>query len=113
MSSKVDKGRKLFDICKLDGIDDFCAYLKGHLINIDRIEHGCIKITVICRTLKTLEWLWNDYRSGHLNKVAEKCLITQKVKDELDMETITLTTTILQEDYLTCKLSLVEISGTF
>ena len=112
MSSKIDRGRKLFDICSPEGIEDFSAYLQGHLIHIHRVEDGCIKITVICPTLEILEWLWNDYRSGHLNAVAEGCLITEKVKDELDMETITLRTTILDEDYLTCKLSLVEISGT-
>lgn len=113
MLEKVNKGTKLFDLCKLDGIDDFCAYLKGYLIGIQHIEASSIKITVICPTLEILEWLWNDYRSGHLNAVAEECLITEKVKNELDMETITLTTTILEEDYLTCKLSLLEISGTF
>ena len=72
------------------------------LININS-EGKSIKINVTCCTLKILEGLWDDYCSGHLNAKAEECLITEKVKDELGMENITLTTTILEEDYLACK----------
>ncbi|KAL9973771.1 hypothetical protein ACROYT_G020269 [Oculina patagonica] len=111
MGEKVDKGKRTFDIYSHKGLEDFYAYLRGHLqLWIENSENSSIKITVKCRTLEILERLWDDYLSGHLNAVAEECLITEKVKDELDMETITLTTTILEEDYLACKLSLMEIS---
>ena len=42
-----------------------------------------------------------------------ECLITEKVKEKLGMETIKLKTTIFEEDYVTCKLSLMEIPGIF
>ena len=114
MRKKIKAGQRIFDISSVEGLNDFHAYLIGHLqLMYVSIGKGSIKITVKCRTLEILERLWDDYCSGHLNAVAEECLITEKVKDELDMESITLTTTILEEDYLACKLSLTEISGTF
>ena len=74
-------------------------------------EKGSMKINVTCRSLEILDRLWDDYRSGHLSEVAEECLITGQVKDELGMEAIKLKTTILEEDYLACKSSLSKIPG--
>ena len=101
-----------FDLSSFQELHRFYAYLVGelHLTNV-RFERGSIKITVRCRTLKILEDLWDFYSSGRLNTVAEECLITEKIKDELGMETITLATTMLEEDYLNCKLSLMETAG--
>ena len=103
-----------FDLSSFEGLEDFYAFLRGHLsLKVERVQPGCIKITVKSRTLAILERLWDSYISGRLNAVAEKCLITKNVKDELGMETIVLTTTILEKDYMACKLSLTEISGMF
>ena len=114
MQKKVEEVSKKFDLSSFEGLHDFHVYLVGvrHLMDVS-FDKGSIKITAKCRTLEILEQLWDDYCSGHLNAVAEECLITEKVKNELDMETITLTATILEENYLACKLSLTEISGTF
>lgn len=103
-----------FDLSSFEGLEEYYAYLRGRLsLVIEGLQNSSIKITVKCRTLEILEGLWYDYCTDHLNAVAEKCLITEKVKDELGMETIKLATTILEEDYLACKLSLMEISGKF
>ncbi|KAL9973742.1 hypothetical protein ACROYT_G020236 [Oculina patagonica] len=110
MRKKIEAAMGKFDLSSFEGLHDLHVYLVGHLHLMDVSYHlSSIKITVKCGTLEILERLWDDYRSGHLNKVAEECLVTEKVKDELDMETITLTTTILEEEYLACKLSLTEI----
>ena len=106
--------RGTFDLSSFEGLEDFYAYLHGRLsLEIKRLQAGSITITVKCHTLAILERLWDDYYTGNLNAAAERCLITEKVKDELGMKTIKLETTMLEEDYLTCKLSLMEISGTF
>ena len=103
-----------FDLSSFEGLEDFYLHLCGHLsLEVKRLQRGCIKITVKCQTLKILERLWDVYCSGRLNAVAEECFITEKVKEELGMETIKLATTILEQDYLACKLSLMKISGTF
>ena len=114
MSHKIDEAKGIFDLSSDTGLRRFYAYLVGelHLRNVI-YEPSSIKVTVKCRTLEILEGLWNDYCSGRLNAVAEKCFITEKVKDELGMETIQLATTLLEEDYLACKLSLLEVSGAF
>lgn len=40
-------------------------------------------------------------------------LLTEQVKEELFMETTKLKTTILEKDYMACKLSLIENPGIF
>jgi len=106
--------RGTFDLSSFEGLEDYYVWLRGHLsLEVERLQASSIKITVRCRTLAILERLWDDYYTGRLNAVAEECLITEKVKDELGMETIKLATTMLEEEYVACKLSLMEISGTF
>ena len=106
--------RGTFDLSSFEGLEDYYAYLHGHLsLEVKRLQISSIKITVKCRTLEILKGLWEDYRSGRLNAEAEKCLITEKVTGELGMETVKLATTMLEEDYLACKLSLMDISGAF
>jgi len=106
--------KEKFNLSSFEGLQDFHTYLVGklYLRNVT-FETGCIKTTVKCCSLEILEGLWEDYCSGRLNAEAEKCLITEKVKDKLGMEIIKLATTMLKEEYVACKLSLMEISGTF
>lgn len=62
-----------------------------------------IRIEVECRNLKSLERLWEDYSSGHLNRVAQSCLLTDGIKERFGVETINIETKILKQDYLACK----------
>lgn len=62
-----------------------------------------LRIAVKCQTLESLEHLWQDYRSGHLNRVAEELLVTDDIKRRFDIESIELKTTISEADYLACK----------
>ena len=116
MEQKIDEVimKGIFDLSSFEGLKDFYVYLCGHLSLVDiKIQKSSIKITVKCHTLEILERQWDDYCSGRLNAEAEKCLITENVKEELGMETIKLATTILEEDYLACKFSLMETAGEF
>jgi len=74
---------------------------------------GSLEIVIHCPTLESLEHLWSDYLSGHLNEVAETFLITDEIKRMLKLETIRLKTTIEEENYLRCRKALVEMSGEF
>ena len=62
-----------------------------------------LRIEVKCLTLESLERLWQDYRSGQLNRMAEKFLVTDEIKRKFNLESITLKTTISEDDYLACK----------
>ena len=62
-----------------------------------------LRVAVECHNLEMLEHLWNDYCSGHLNSVAEKCLLTDDIKRRFHVESVKFRTTILEDDYLACK----------
>ena len=64
-----------------------------------------------CRTFEILEGLCEDYCSGHLNAVAEERLLTDDIKKRFDVESVKLETAILDNDYLACKLFLMNKSS--
>ncbi|XP_068717330.1 ankyrin-1-like [Montipora capricornis] len=75
------------------------------------VDVSSLVIIVDCQTLKGLDHLWNDYLSGHLNTMAEQCLVTDEMKQKLGLETISLKTTIDKENYLICRKFLTQIPG--
>ncbi|XP_015762495.1 PREDICTED: uncharacterized protein LOC107341564 [Acropora digitifera] len=83
-------------------IDVYCV----HLVTVGA---GSVFIVLDCPTLDSLENLWSDYLAGHLDEVAERCLITDETKKKLNLETICLKATIEKENYLNCRKALVEL----
>ena len=92
----------------------FLRFLKM-AYNVSRVavNKGSVIIGLNCKTLKDLDQLWNDYLSGHLNKVAERYLVTDKMKRKLKLRKINLRTTIKEENYLNCRKVFLEISGEY
>ena len=89
-------------------------YLNGVLdVIVRQAIGGSLHITVECSTLEILEGLWDDYCSGHLNAEAEERLLTDDIKRQFDVESVKLETTILEKDYLACKLFLLNKSSEF
>lgn len=79
-------------------------YLEGvRHVKVKQALEGSLRISVECPTLKILELLWEDYCSGHLNTVAEECLLTEDIKRRFHVESVSLNTRILEEEYLACK----------
>ena len=74
---------------------------------------GSLEITFQCTSLESLECLWSDYQSGHLNDIAERYLVTDDIKKKLNLENIRLETIIEEENYLICKRVLMEKSCEF
>jgi len=64
---------------------------------------GCLEISLQCPSLESLERLWGDYQSGHLNDVAQRYLVTDDIKKKLDLKNVRLKTTIEDENYRICK----------
>jgi len=100
----------------------FYRYLKAELgAEIKNKKAGSLILTVHCRTLETLERLWEDYCSGRLDTVAKECFLsdneTAKTKEEMgeqskdDADIVSLKTTISETEYLGCKTFLTEMSG--
>ena len=69
---------------------------------------GSLEITFQCTSLESLECLWSDYQSGHLNDIAERYLVTDDIKKKLNLESIRLKTIIEEENYRICKRILME-----
>ena len=74
---------------------------------------GSLEITFQCTSLESLECLWSDYQSGHLNDIAERYLVTDDIKKKLNLENVSLKTIIEEENYLICKRVLMEKSCEF
>ena len=75
------------------------------------VNMGSLEIIVDCPTLRSLEHLWNDYLSGHLNKVAERYLVTDELKKKVAVKTINLKTNIDEENYMACSKFLTKMPG--
>ena len=84
---------------------------KGYNLSQVALDVGSLIISLNCKTLKGLDQLWKDYRSGHLNKVSERYLLTNELKKKLNLRKINLKTTIDEENYLNCRKVLMESSG--
>ena len=78
----------------------FLRYLgcKLHLL-VRNNEVGSWHITVECSSLQVLGGLWEDYRGGHLNSVAQEMLITPQVLAKLGLTELKLKTFISEDQY--------------
>ena len=91
--------------------DSMYYYLVGiRDLIVRQASVGSLKVAVECETLEILESLWGAYRSGKLNAEAEERLLTDDIKSRFHVMSVKLQTTILEEDYLACKLFLTRIS---
>lgn len=87
------------------------SIVRTYELFLENVHMGSLIITFNCQSLKSLEHLWSDYVSGHLDKMAEQYLVTDEMKEKLNLETISLKTTIEEENYLQCREFLMEHSG--
>ena len=103
---------KKLKLSTASGLRDFVKHLeKTYNFTLTSVGEGSLVIEGQCPDLQSLESLWNDYCSGVLNEAAERCLVTDGVKKEINLETLRFKTIIKEESYLTCKKVLMEKSG--
>ena len=94
------------------GLSTFVKHLENtYNVTLTSVGVGSLVIKVQCPDLQSLERLWNDYCSGVLNEAAERCLVTDDMKKEINLDTLRLKTIIVEDSYLTCKRALMEKSG--
>ena len=94
------------------GLSAFVKHLENtYNVTLTSVGVGSLVIKVQCPDLQSLESLWNDYWSGVLNEAAERFLVTDDMKKEINLETLRLKTIIEEESYLICKKALMEKSG--
>jgi len=83
--------------------DSFLAYMKEMRLTIGRVSIGSLLIAVKCDSPQILESLWQDYLSGHLGKVVQRCFVTEEILTAFSLEELKLKTTISEEEYKACK----------
>ena len=94
-------------------IEAFVEHLiRVYQVSLVTVGIGSIIITVECRTLDSLEHLWSDYLSGELDKLAERCFVTEDMKKKLNLDRIELKTIIDKKNYLNCQKALRELLST-
>ena len=89
--------------CK-DDHEDFLIYMERMGCIIAGVSTGSLVITVGCDSLEVLEKLWEDYSSGNLGKVVQRCFVTEEILKELNLAELKLTTIILEEEYKAYKI---------
>lgn len=103
---------KTIDPSNQDQLNGFLQYLtEVRKVLIVDARPGSLIITVRCSSLQILEELWQDYRSGHLNEMAQKCLVTNEILTKFGLKEAKLTTTILEKEYRTCREYFLELLG--
>ena len=95
----------------------FIQYMeKVREVIIVDVKTGSLIITVECSSLQILDELWIDYITGHLNKMAQKYLVTEDVLKAFRLTELKLKTTIVEAEYTACReafiTSLGKCSGT-
>ena len=75
------------------------------------IKKGSLIFTLECGSVKILDDLWEDYRTGHLNEVAQRYLVTDDILEEFGLSSLKLTSNIKEKDYKACRQHLVTNEG--
>ena len=97
-----------------DGVSALIEHIhKTYDLALESVGIGSLEITFRCPTLESLEHLWSDYQAGYLNEIAMKYLVTNEIKEKLNLETVRLKTTIEDENYRNCRKILMEKSCKF
>jgi len=87
-----------------EDFNGFLRYMRDvRQVAVVDTQQGSLIITVECSSLEILEGLWEDYRTGHLNDMAQKYLVTEGILKELDLIEVRLMTTILENEYRACR----------
>ena len=106
------KYNKRTKLSTASGLSDFIKYVENaYEFTLSSVAEGSLVVKVQCPDLQILERLWNDYCSGVLNEVAERFLVTDEIKREINVEIVRLKTIIEEDNYLICKKALTEKTG--
>ena len=105
---------KPVDPSKPEELNGFLEYLeKVRKVLLINSTTGSLIVTVECSSLQILDELWQDYRSGHLDRMAQKFLVTEDILDELSLVEVKLKTTIAEDEYRACQEYFLKRAGEY
>ena len=95
---------KPVDPSKPEELNGFLEYLeKVRKVLVIDSTTGSLIVTLECSSLQTLKKLWQAYRSGDLDKMAQKFLVTEDMLEKLGLVEVKLKTNIARDDYRACQ----------
>ncbi len=108
----ASKYLKTIDPSKPEDFNGFVEYLeKVRKVLVVDAKEGSVIIILECATLEILEGLWEDYNTGHMKEVVQKCLVTDDIIEEFG--DVKLIITISEEEYKACRYFFSQGSGKF
>ncbi|XP_022796758.1 uncharacterized protein LOC111335162 isoform X2 [Stylophora pistillata] len=100
LAAIADRYLKYLKPTNREGFSEFLQYLIDvRKVIIVGLDFGSLIITVECRSLKILDELWKDYRTGYLAKMAQQYLVTDYILKKFELVDVKLTTTFDEENY--------------
>ena len=104
----ADKCFEQVDASNPNELNRFLTYLeKVRKVLVLDVKTGSLIFKLECRSVKILDDLWRDYRTGYLNGVAQSNLVTNDILKEFDLSSFKLTSNIKEEDYRACRQGLI------
>ena len=98
-----------YNISTAEGVSGLIEHIQEtYNLALKSVGVRSLEISFQCPSLESLERLWSDYQSGHLNDVAERYLVTDDIKKKLNLKNVRLKTTIEDENYRICRMILME-----
>ena len=105
---------KAVDPSKPEELNGFLEYLeKVRKVLVIDSTRGSLIVTVECGSLPILDELWQDYRRGDLDVMAQKFLVTADILEELDLVEVKLKTTIAEDECRACRDYLLKRVGEY
>ena len=93
-------------------LNEFIDYMeKFRNVIVADVKIGSLIFTLVCGSVQILDELWKDYRTGHLNEVAQSYLVTNDILEEFGLSSLKLTSNIKEEDYRACRQRLATSEG--
>lgn len=93
-------------------LNAFIEYMeKFRNVIVVGVNTGSLIFTLSCGSVQILDKLWEDYRTGHLNEIAQYYLVTNDVLRQFGLSSLKLTSNIKEADYRACRLRLAAIEG--
>ena len=114
LNSIASKCFKSVDLSKPEELNGFIEYLEKvrKVLLIDSTT-GSLIVTVECSSLQILDELWQDYRGGDLDEMAQKFLMTEEILEELGLVEVKLKTTIAEDEYRACRDYFLKCAGEY
>ena len=108
----ANKYLQVVPLSNREELNGFLQYMQEmRKVIVDDVKMGSLIITVRCTSLRILDELWKDYCTGHLQDVAQRYLVTEDILQQLGLDSVQLTLTISEEEYMAYRKNFLKNEG--